>query len=83
MKQYVIVILDRGFIYVGLLDSGTGNVNTLSNAKNIRRWGTTKGLGELVLNGPTKNTILDDCGTIIIPEKSIVSIHPTNPYLWK
>lgn len=57
-----ICILQRGWVMVGDFKR-EGNDCTLSNASVIRVWGTTKGLGEIALNGPTKSTLLDPCGT--------------------
>jgi hypothetical protein len=45
---------------VGKLERN-GSDCVLHNASNIRRWGTTKGLGEIALGGPTKDTVLDKC----------------------
>ena len=53
-----IVILQRGWVMVGRF-SRTGSDCTLSNSSTIRKWGTTKGLGELAKDGPTSETILD------------------------
>lgn len=82
---HVIVVVDRGFVYVGKLsDKGREDgVFTLKEAYNIRKWGTKKGLGQLVLEGPQPDTVLDKCGTLIIPKKSIISVHPTKQELWK
>lgn len=57
-----ICILQRGWVMVGRF-TRDGNDCTLTNASVIRIWGTTKGLGEIALNGPTRDTILDSCGT--------------------
>ena len=58
-----IIVADRGWVFVGnCTDEENGDV-TIRNCNNIRQWGTTRGLGELV-NGPTKNTVLDDYGTV-------------------
>lgn len=38
---------------------------TLTHASVIRNWGTTKGLGEIAMNGPTKDTKLDKCGGVV------------------
>jgi len=66
-----IIVADRGWVFIGsCVDNIDGSV-TISNAKNIRRWGTKKGLGELV-NGPLTNTVVDDYGTITT--KAIVTI---------
>jgi hypothetical protein len=58
-----IVVLQRGWIYIGKFERN-GNDCKLHNAYNIRSWGTTKGLPELV-NGATKDTKLDKCEGIV------------------
>ncbi len=60
--QTTIVVLQRGWVAVGRLHQDDDKI-TLTDASIIRRWGTTKGLGELV-NGPTSETVLDPAGTI-------------------
>lgn len=57
-----IVILQRGWVMVGRY-SREGETVSLDGAKTIRRWGTSKGLGELV-NGPLRGTSLDECGHV-------------------
>jgi hypothetical protein len=58
-----IVILQRGWVMVGRL-SREGNDCTLRDASVIRVWGTTKGLGEIALGGPTSSTKLDKAGVV-------------------
>lgn len=65
-----IVVLDRGFVYVGKVEFN-GDLVRITNARNIRYWGTTKGLGELV-NGPTDKTKLDEVGEVIAPMKAVI-----------
>lgn len=60
-----IAILQRGWVYVGFLTTTDGEC-VLSGALNIRKWGTSKGLGELV-NGPLADTVLDPAGTVRWP----------------
>jgi len=66
-KQYEgdikIVVLQRGWVYIGRFER-IGNDCKLHNASCIRVWGTTKGLPELV-NGLTKDTVLDKCEGIV------------------
>ena len=59
-----IIVADRGWVFVGTIteDHEDGTV-TIANAKNIRRWGTTSGLGQLV-NGPLAETKCDHYGTV-------------------
>jgi len=58
-----IIVADRGWVFVGDCSDNDNGTVTIRNAKTIRRWGTTKGLGELA-NGPLPKTILDECGTV-------------------
>lgn len=65
-----IVVVDNGFVHVGECQI-SGNMLKIEGAKNIRVWGTTKGLGQLVA-GPTKETVADDVGTILVPMGRVV-----------
>ena len=66
LKGFAIVIADRGWVYVGEIEIDDQFCN-ITNCKNIRRWGTTAGLGELAKNGPTSETKLDDYGSVYVP----------------
>lgn len=59
-----IVVADRGWVFVGDVTANDDGSVTIDNAKNIRVWGTTNGLGQL-RNGPTESTIVDDYGTVM------------------
>ena len=65
-----IVVLDRGFVYVGQITKDGDNL-VISKARNIRYWGTTKGLGEL-RTGPTKTTKHDPVGTVRAPFRAVI-----------
>lgn len=69
-----IVVLDRGFVYVGdvVID---GDFITITRARNIRYWGTKNGLGEL-RDGPKAETKLDDVGQVLAPMKSVIHFVP-------
>ena len=69
-----IVVLDRGFVYVGDITIDDDWVR-IDNAKNIRIWGTTQGLGEL-RNGPLSGTKLDVCEVVFAPRKALISLIP-------
>lgn len=60
-KGRYIVIGNRGNIVVGDLTI-IGNMGHMKKASVIRRWGTTKGLGQLAMSGATGDTVLDGCG---------------------
>ena len=70
MKQ--IIIAQRGWVFVGNVERSGDDV-TISDAQCIRRWGTTKGLGELAKNGPQKSTVLDDMGTVRLHVLAVVA----------
>ena len=77
-----IVVLDRGFVYIGnVKENPTTGMYVISNAHNIRVWGTTKGLGELV-NGPTSKTVLDKVGTVRVFAKAITSVIDVDCKKW-
>lgn len=66
-----IVILQRGWIMVGDV-TRNGSEFVITDASVIRRWGTTHGIGQLALAGPTKDTILDPVGTARAHELTLV-----------
>jgi len=70
MKQ--IVIAQRGWVFVGDV-SRSGEDVTINSAQCIRRWGTTKGLGELAKSGPNNKTVLDDMGTVRLHALAVVA----------
>ena len=55
---------------------------TLTDAKNVRTWGTTKGLGELAQSGPTNNTVLDPAGTVRMHILGVVATLDTQVTAW-
>lgn len=65
-----IVVLQRGWVVVGDV-AKDGSELVITDASVIRRWGTKKGLGELV-SGPTASTVLDPAGTIRAHELAVV-----------
>lgn len=67
-----IVVLQRGWVFIGDLVK-VGDEFVLSNAQNIQRWGTTKGLGQLALSGPTATTVLNAAGTVRFHELTVVA----------
>lgn len=76
-----IVVLDRGFVYVGAVKL-EGDFVTITNARNIRKWGTTKGLGQLV-NGPLSGTELDKTGTVKAPVRALIALIDVDQGKWK
>ena len=75
-----IAVLDRGFVYVGRCRID-GDWLIITSAMNIRHWGTTRGLGELV-NGPTRNTRLDAAGTVRAPLRAVIHLLDAEEGAW-
>lgn len=74
MKQRVIVIGTYGWVFTGYMVTDLNDSIVLDDASVIRTWGTTKGLGQLALNGPTGDTILDQAGRTTVPKTSVVAV---------
>lgn len=71
-KDIRIVVLQRGWVVVGEYRREQNRV-FVENGSVIRRWGTTKGLGELAKSGPLSETILDPCnGTAECHDEAVV-----------
>lgn len=68
-----IVIGDRGWVWVADVTK-IGDDYKLTNASVIRKWGTTKGIGELALAGKTSDTILDPCGSVTVPGLAVIAL---------
>lgn len=76
-----IVIADRGFVWVGKTQIEDDWL-IINNASQVRRWGTTKGLGELAANGPLTNTILDPSGTVRVPLRAVIGLLACEASKW-
>jgi hypothetical protein len=77
-KGKQIVVVESGWVFlaedvvdveVGLYPTGCWK---LLNASVIRSWGTTAGLGEIAIKGPTKETVLDYCGNPTVPKDKVL-----------
>jgi hypothetical protein len=77
-----IAVIDGGWVMVGNCEAGAKTV-TLTNAHVIRVWGTTKGLGEIALNGPTKATVLDKIGVAFIERAQVRFLIACDDSKWK
>jgi hypothetical protein len=75
-----IVVLDRGFVYVGNVAIKDDFV-VITGANNLRAWGTSKGLGELV-KGPLPSTKLDKVGTVRAPLRALISLIDVEQSKW-
>lgn len=67
-----VVVLDRGWVFVGRIENIDGSVK-IHQAACVRRWGTDKGIGQLALEGPRPNTVIDEAGTVTVPNHAVIA----------
>lgn len=77
-----IIVLDKGFVYHGDLEVAEDGWFTITNCKNIRAFGSTKGLGQLSLNGPADETVLDPTNTVVGSGHVLQHVIMCNPAKW-
>ena len=80
-SEWRIVIGQRGWVFVGRYHEDGDDV-TLTDAKVLRIWGTTKGLGELAISGPTTKTVSDPAGTIRLHRLGVIATLDTKATAW-
>lgn len=78
----VIAVLQRGWVVAGRY-SQTGDTARLTDASVVRRWGTSKGLGELAASGPLENTRLDSCPPVTFHVREAVMIMEGDENAWR
>ena len=83
--EVTIVVLQRGWVAVGYLttDPDDKDQRILAKAKIIRVWGTTKGLGEIAVGGPTAKTVLDPATTMRFHALTIVTTIDCDGAKWQ
>lgn len=74
MKSTHIGVIQSGWVFIGRMQKRDPKSNqvVLHGASCIRRWGTSMGLGELALNGPQKETVLEPCGILEAPLNAVL-----------
>lgn len=79
---YRIIIAERGWVYVGRA-AREGDQLVISDCYNVRNWGTSRGLGELALEGPKDGkTILDYYGTVRIHVLALCGMIDCDEDVW-
>ena len=69
-----IVVLTSGFVFVGECSPPKNGWLEVTNTYNIRQYGTTKGLGQLAVEGIQPSTVLDQVGVLRAPISSVVCL---------
>ena len=75
-NKKAIFVVESGWVFLAEGFDKVGDEYRLLGASTIRRWGTTKGLGELALRGPTPATTLDPCGNLSLPVGKVLFLLP-------
>jgi len=70
---FQIAVLDRGWVFAGNCEFDDEFL-VITNAKCIRYWGTTRGLGELAENGPNPKTRIDSYGTVRVNSRALIAL---------
>ncbi|WP_052198378.1 hypothetical protein [Pectobacterium fontis] len=68
-----IVTLQRGWIVVGDVTK-SGDYLSITNASVIERWGTSEGLGQLAISGPTDDTRLRKTSDLLTHELTVIHL---------
>jgi hypothetical protein len=71
MKPTHIIVVESGWVFAAVLESTEGDISAAECCV-IRNWGTTNGLGQLALKGPTSSTKLDRCNATHIPREKVL-----------
>ena len=87
MKATHIVVIQSGWVFVGIkaptpANAKPGDIVTLTNAACVRKWGTSRGIGELALSGPLSETVLDPAGTVEVPLHAVHFFIPVDQTKW-
>lgn len=70
MKE--VFVMSFGFVLMGEIACESPKDFVIDNASVVRRWGTTAGVGELAITGPTATTILDPLPNGTVIQKSAI-----------
>ncbi len=76
-----IVVLERGFVYIGRVNEERDPVITIHGARSIIRWGTSQHLGELV-GGPLHKTKLGAPCTVQCRISQVIHMIEVNQNGW-
>jgi hypothetical protein len=74
VTNHIIVIAQRGWIFIGHRDMSYENGIKLLDAKIVRKWTNGKGIGALRFQANKDDYTLDDAGTVTIPPMGDIAI---------
>ena len=71
-----IVVVEFGFVFMADRVIRDGDLWRLEDTRIINEYGTSHGLGELAVKGPTANTKFDYCGIQMVPTNKVLFFIP-------
>ncbi len=75
-----LVVADRGHVWLGRAAT-RGDWTHVAGARVVRRWGTSKGLNQLV-EGPQPDTVLDAPADLKVATRAVIAIIPVEEEAW-
>lgn len=75
MKERRIVVIQSGWVLAGEFTQHPDHIE-LTFASVVQRWGTTKGIGQLALDGPTVSSVIHPIGKATVPLRSVLYSMP-------
>ena len=69
-----LLILHRGFIYVGEIVECHSDALSVKNAANVRKW-ERGGIGGLTIGAKSSGATLDACADFSVPDHAIIAVH--------
>ena len=77
-----LVVASAGHVWVAKSITFDGDFYHLHNARTVRRWGTERGLNQLV-KGPAKETVLDDPAPLVtVVPVAMIALIPCDDDKW-
>lgn len=81
-SELQIVVADRGHVWVGRVAASIGSSLLIKRARVVRRWGTSRGLNQLAVEGPQADTRLDAPADVIVAKRAIIARIPCTASTW-
>ena len=85
MKEWgvTLVVATAGHVWIAKSITFDGTFYHLHNASIVRKWGSTRGLNQLV-KGPTKDTVIDEQAPLVtVVREAMIALIPCSEGSWK